>query len=223
MVAQGCRARIRPVAVQHGHPSCPGPGVPGDFPEAVRWHRKAAEQGFAPAQSQLGSHYADGLGVPQDDIEASRWHRKSVERSTSKAIVRPDDMSAKLSGVFATAPMDLEWLLNAAEQGSPTAQTSLAFKYSDGAGVRQDDAEAARWFTRAAEQGFAPAQLMLGVKYANGDGVPRNDVLAYQWLLLAGVQDETVRRMVGDVEKRLTPEQRKAVQERAKDFRAARP
>ena len=64
---------------------------------------------------------------------------------------------------------------------------------------------------------------MLGVKYANGDGVPRNDVLAYQWLLISGVQDETVRRIVGDVEKRLTTEQRMTAQERAKAFRAARP
>ena len=43
-----------------------GQGVPKDFAEAVRWYRKAAEQGAAPAEYALGGCYADGLGVPQD-------------------------------------------------------------------------------------------------------------------------------------------------------------
>jgi TPR repeat protein len=43
-----------------------GSGVPRDLNEAVRWYRKAAEQGFAPALHELGARYAAGSGVEQD-------------------------------------------------------------------------------------------------------------------------------------------------------------
>lgn len=34
-----------------------------DLASAVAWYRKAAEGGFAPAQSALGDMYSEGLGV----------------------------------------------------------------------------------------------------------------------------------------------------------------
>ncbi|SPX40667.1 Putative TPR repeat protein [Haemophilus influenzae] len=36
--------------------------------EAVKWFRKAAEQGYAKAQGRLGNVYSDGIGVKQDDF-----------------------------------------------------------------------------------------------------------------------------------------------------------
>jgi TPR repeat protein len=45
-----------------------GHGVPEDYAEAVKWHRKAAEQGLAEAQSHLGYMYAMGQGVPQNNV-----------------------------------------------------------------------------------------------------------------------------------------------------------
>ena len=47
-----------------------GQGVPEDDMEAVKWWRKAAEQGDEAAQYNLGIAYANGIGVPQDDIKA---------------------------------------------------------------------------------------------------------------------------------------------------------
>ncbi|RME32823.1 MAG: sel1 repeat family protein, partial [Gammaproteobacteria bacterium] len=40
-----------------------GEGVRQDFAEAARWHRKAAEQGVAVSQHNLGVAYAEGQGV----------------------------------------------------------------------------------------------------------------------------------------------------------------
>ncbi len=48
--------------------------------ESVKWFRKAAEQGYAPAQSCLGTCYDNGNGVPQDYAEALRWFRKATEQ-----------------------------------------------------------------------------------------------------------------------------------------------
>ena len=57
-----------------------GWGVPEDDAEAVKWYRKAAEQGDADAQSNLGGMYANGWGVPEDDGEAVKWYRKAAEQ-----------------------------------------------------------------------------------------------------------------------------------------------
>ena len=62
-----------------------GDGVPQDYKEAVRLYRLAAEQGFAPAQYNLGAIYFEGLGVPQDHKEAEKWFRRSAEQGIARA------------------------------------------------------------------------------------------------------------------------------------------
>lgn len=44
-----------------------------DKVEAVKWYRKAAEQGFANAQTNLGTMYYNGEGVPKDLVQAHAW------------------------------------------------------------------------------------------------------------------------------------------------------
>ncbi len=46
----------------------------------MRWYRKAAEQGDADAQNNLGLMYENGLGVLQNYAEAVRWFRKAADR-----------------------------------------------------------------------------------------------------------------------------------------------
>ncbi len=43
-----------------------GRGVTQDYAQAVKWYRRAAEQGYANAHSNLGALYAKGRGVTQD-------------------------------------------------------------------------------------------------------------------------------------------------------------
>ena len=62
-----------------------GLGVPQDSKQAVTWFRKAAEQGYAVAQYDLGVKYHDGEGVPQDDKQAVTWYRKAAEQGYAKA------------------------------------------------------------------------------------------------------------------------------------------
>ena len=60
-------------------------GMPQDDAEAVAWFRRAAEQGAAWAQYELGNRYHYGSGVPQDDAEAVAWYRRAAERGDSWA------------------------------------------------------------------------------------------------------------------------------------------
>ena len=62
-----------------------GQGVPQNYAEAVKWYRKAADQGEALAQSTLGFMYAKGQGVPQNYAEAVRWFRKAADQGNARA------------------------------------------------------------------------------------------------------------------------------------------
>jgi len=53
---------------------------------AVRWFRKAAEQGYKPAQSYLGECYASGNGVPQDFVQAYKWYNLASAQAERDAL-----------------------------------------------------------------------------------------------------------------------------------------
>ena len=55
-------------------------GVEKNYVEAVKWYRKAAEQGDTDSQIQLGKCYASGRGVEKNYAEAASWYRKVAGR-----------------------------------------------------------------------------------------------------------------------------------------------
>ena len=57
-----------------------GHGVPQDWEESAKWHRKAADQGHAPGQFALGQMYEAGHGVPKDYVLADMWFSLAVSR-----------------------------------------------------------------------------------------------------------------------------------------------
>ena len=61
-----------------------GREIAPDLVEAVRWIRRAADQGHGEAQNDLGGMYADGSGVPRDDAEAIRWWRRAAAQGVAK-------------------------------------------------------------------------------------------------------------------------------------------
>jgi TPR repeat protein len=58
---------------------------PSDPTEAVRWFRKAADQGDPDGQYRLGSAYASGVGVREDKSEAAKWYLKAAEQGLTIA------------------------------------------------------------------------------------------------------------------------------------------
>ena len=59
--------------------------------------------------------------------------------------------------------------------------------YSEGHGVPQDHAEAAKWYRLAADQRHPQAQYNLGLLYATGEGVEQDYRKAHMWFNLAVV------------------------------------
>ena len=63
-----------------------GQGVAQDYKQAVSWYRKAADQGFANAQTQLGLSYFLGGGVIQDSKQARDWLVKAALQGDARAM-----------------------------------------------------------------------------------------------------------------------------------------
>jgi TPR repeat protein len=94
-----------------------GEGVPEDDAEAVKWYRKAAEQGNAQAQSNLGLMYDNGEGVPEEDAEAVKWIRKAAEQGDPRAQFHLGLMYAKGKGVPEDDVAAYAWYSVAAASG----------------------------------------------------------------------------------------------------------
>jgi TPR repeat protein len=61
-----------------------GTGVPENAVEAVKWWRKAADQGCAKAQVMMGLCYFGGYGLTKDDVEAYAYYNLAGEADTRK-------------------------------------------------------------------------------------------------------------------------------------------
>ena len=97
--------------------------MPEDDAEAVKWFRKAAEQGQADAQFNLGVMYVKGDGVPEDDAEAAKWYRKAAEQGYARAQLNLGFMYADGDGVPEDDVRAFAWFNLAAAQGFEPAKT----------------------------------------------------------------------------------------------------
>ncbi len=93
--------------------------------EAVKWYRKAADQGLADAQYHLGVMYANGLGVPENDAEAVKWHRKAADQGDASAQYNLGFMYANGHGVPANFIRGYLWWSMAKTQGEESAAKDI--------------------------------------------------------------------------------------------------
>ena len=220
----------------------------GDFEEddaeALRWHRRSAEQEFARAQSKLGNAYAYGVGLEQDFTQAATWCRLGAEQGDADAQLCMAMLYAGGCGVEQDYTESARWYRLAARQGDGKAQARLGDMYASGeGGVEQDPAEADKWYRRAVEPGtYHPTRVagdelfsgrfflfhlfVLARMYRDGIGVPQNDVAAYKWLVimygLRSDEDDTTTWWappgLDDLEQKMTSEQVAEAQRAADAF-----
>lgn len=103
-----------------------------NYEEAVKWFRKAAENGYDDAQYLLGDCYRNGQGVIENDEEAFRWFLKAAEQGHREA--RRHVFCCYYYGVGVAEDDDKakEWLQKSAEQGDETAIEYLHEWYNEG-------------------------------------------------------------------------------------------
>ena len=122
----------------------------GDYATAIRGFRKAAEQGNAASQINLGHAYAEGRGAPQDYQEALKWYRKAAEQGYVPAQVHLGTLYFEGRIVLQSYQESAKWFRKAADQGDALGQFNLGHMYRLGHGVSQDDFQAHKWFNLAA-------------------------------------------------------------------------
>ena len=105
--------------------ACTGEGVEKSYQEAVKWYRKAAEQGNAMAQAGLAACYYDGIGVEKNGQEAVKWYRKAAEQGNAVAQVSLANCYYGGIGVEKSYQEAVKWYRKAAEQGDVKAQKTL--------------------------------------------------------------------------------------------------
>lgn len=148
---------------------------------AVEWYRKAAEQGYALAQDDLGDCYYYGDGVEEDYVEAVKWYQRAAEQGNKWSQDSLGECYYNGNGVDKDYNKAFEWYLKAAEQGCARSQNMLGLYYQGNYGVKRDYAEAFKWFMYAAEQEFPEAQATVGYFYERGYVESSNMTKAIEW------------------------------------------
>ncbi|KAJ3319246.1 hypothetical protein HDV06_006574 [Boothiomyces sp. JEL0866] len=154
-----------------------------DNPEfvALEWYTKAASQGDATAQFNLGNMYKIGRGIPQDYEKAMVWFRKAADQGHSEAQCTVGYFYRNGYGVGKDFNTAVEWYLKSAAQGQATAQYNLGLVYKNGEGVAQDYSVSMEWFQKAADQGYPAAQNSIGLYYNDGIAVSKDINKAIEW------------------------------------------
>lgn len=177
--------------------------------EALRWFRKAAEQGHTQAQYWAGLYYRHGLEVvAKDKAESDVWFSKAAEKGHTGAMMKlgryheaadlGDTYAQYLLGNQCLEQNDpaeaMSWYLkvfnnpnssSAWNSDSGKAAYQIAKMYEEGKGVPQNDETALSWLFNAAEKGDAEAPWDIARRYAKGIGVPKNTAAAAEWYVEA--------------------------------------
>lgn len=97
------------------------------YTEAVRWYKKAAEQGDAHAQNNLGCCYENGDGVELSYNEAFKWFTLAAEQGNAFAQYNLGYCYENGEGVGKSFTEAVKWYKKAAEQGHEEAKKKLDF------------------------------------------------------------------------------------------------
>lgn len=125
-------------------------GVEQDYAKAIEWYTKAATQGSAGAQNNLGVMYQRGEGVARDYVQAYAWFKQAADADNIEAQHNLADLYRRGDGVPQDFSKAVFWYTKAAMQGDIEAKNKLSEMYYEGQGVARDYQKAYIWATLAA-------------------------------------------------------------------------
>lgn len=182
----------------------------GNSSESLKWLRRAAEQGLAEAQFELGKRYLEGDGVESSTDDGIKWLKLSSKQNFRSAVdllktrfpnqvILTQEEAAQAREAFNRGVGHLlgtdnfekdpdkaiQYFLEAAEIGSVDAQWNLGLLYNEGIGVELNPEEARYWFEKAAKAGHSRAQFNLSLMYMTGRGVEKDFTKASELLQLS--------------------------------------
>ena len=124
----------------------------GDSIEAYQWFMKAAEEGYAVAESNIGVCYYEGIGVDVNLSEAFKWVMKAAKHGFAQAQENIGINYFSGENVEKNPEEAFKWFMKAAKQDYPYSQHMIAFCYNYGIGTKEDKAEAQKWVKKIAKE-----------------------------------------------------------------------
>ncbi len=168
-----------------------------DSKKAFGWIKKAAEQGYTLAESELGFMYIFNKAInydkktSNDSTEAVKWFRKAAKKGNVDAQRMLGQAYELGDGVKKDYEEALRWYEKGALQGNVYLQSKLADIYYYGKLGKKDYKKAFKWYMKAAEQGDSDAQYSIGWMYAHGEWATKNLKKAFKWYRKAAEQGHT--------------------------------
>ena len=153
----------------------------GDYENALKFYKQAAEQGDINAQLNIGHIYRSGRSGEKKPQLAAKYYLQAAEQGAVGAQRRLGDMYEFGDGVAQNFSLAAEWYRKAADQGDAGAQWRLAQLYENGKGVDFDIDTALYWYLKADKQNSSAAQWRIGTIYLFGTGLQPNYSLAKEW------------------------------------------
>ena len=159
------------------------PLFPRDPAEAMKWYRRAADQGYGPAkqivnlpvleaeiatlrksaeaaapaaQSDLCLMYATGRGVAKDYSQAFKWCKQAAEQGDARGASGTGAFYMSGLGTDELPSEGIKWLKSAAEKGDAVAQLNLGYAYAAGFGAEPARKASQTWYQKAKDNGFCP-------------------------------------------------------------------
>lgn len=121
--------------------------------------KKAANQGYAPAQFYLAKLYESGEGgLSKDAAAARRWTERAAQGGERKAMHNLGLYFFEGTGGAKNLTTAAQWFRRAADLGLTDSQYNLGKLYEEGFGVTQNSAEAYKWYLIAARAGDSEAK-----------------------------------------------------------------
>jgi uncharacterized protein len=173
----------------------------GNYERAMRFFRRASEDGNIVADWYLGHMYRQGRGVPRDDAAAFTYYSRVADhydpderdqnrlRIVVDALVRIADyqrMGSVNAGIKPNAQLAARTYLKiATAYGHPAAQFALGVMSIKGQGMKKNPQQGLKWLIAAARKRHAPAEAFLGELYWEGKLVRADRTRAVMWYLLA--------------------------------------
>lgn len=107
----------------------------GDMTKAVSWYKKAAEQGNAKAQNNLGMAYIKGQGITQNDSDGVGWLRKAAEQGHMKAQNNLSVMYSSGRGVAKDEIESAKWCKKQRNRATLPLKITLGLNTRTGVGL----------------------------------------------------------------------------------------
>ena len=126
-----------------------GMGLPKDVQGGIAWYLKAAAQGDAASERELGLTYMRGEGVPQSDKDAFAWLYSSSRQDDPIAEYNLAYLYLKGRGVTRDDTAAFAWYYRSAQHNDAFGEWGVGYMYDAGLGVKKDYDQAMQWYRKA--------------------------------------------------------------------------